>query len=78
MMNTYALIEGLQILEKYSDVSHTVLCATNNEIQIIPTDRPLSLEDFLMLSELGWIQVDNMGEPCDGYYQRYRWVACLI
>lgn len=56
-MKTTAIIEGLQILEKYRDKPDGFNCgAEHDEIHAYPTDKPLSTEDLGKMIELGWLQ----------------------
>jgi len=59
-MRTSAIIEGLQILEKYRDKPDGYHCSAEHDVlYVYATDRPVSAVDLDRLSELDWFQSDE-------------------
>lgn len=64
-MTTVAVIEGIQILNKYRDKQGYDLGAEHDVIYCFSTDRPVSEEDIVLLRSLGWTQ-EEVPEDDDG------------
>lgn len=74
-MKTAAIIEGLQILEKYHDDSG-YNCSTDHDIIYgYVTDRLLEADDLNRMIELGWFQFDEVDLTPENYDPEEAWAA---
>ena len=62
-MRTTAIIEGLQILEKYRDKEDGFNCGAEHDVlYAYATDKPVESDDLNRLIELGWFQEEQHSE----------------